>query len=110
MKRVLVAGESWVSESTHYKGFDNFTSVVYERGVGPLKTALEGAGIGVDHMPAHEVPERFPASVAELAVYDVVVLSDIGADSILLHPDTWLRGQRTVNRLVVLAEWVRSGG
>jgi len=44
MKRVLVAGESWVSESTHYKGFDNFTSVVYERGVGPLKTALEGRG------------------------------------------------------------------
>jgi len=61
-------------------------------------------------MPAHEVPERFPANAEELAAYDVVVLSDIGADSILLHPDTWLRGQRTVNRLVVLAEWVRSGG
>jgi uncharacterized membrane protein len=107
---VLVAGESWVSESTHYKGFDSFQSVVYETGVGPLKQALEANGIEVVHMPAHEVPEDFPASVDALGAFDVVVLSDIGANSILLHPDTWVRGKRTVNRLKVLAEWVRSGG
>jgi len=43
-------------------------------------------------MPGHAVPTDFPASLAE---YDVVVLSDIGADSLLLHPDTFLRGRRT---------------
>lgn len=110
MTRVLVAGESWVSDSTHFKGFDSFKSVVYETGVGPLKSALEANGIEVVHMPAHLVPEAFPASVEAFSDYDVVVLSDIGADSILLHPDTWLRGQRTVNRLKVLAEWVQGGG
>jgi uncharacterized membrane protein len=110
MTRVLVAGESWVSESTHFKGFDSFGSVVYETGVGPLRDALVAQGIEVTHMPAHDVPEQFPASVEAFSAYDVVVLSDIGADSILLHPDTWLRGKRTVNRLKVLAEWVRAGG
>lgn len=110
MTRVLVAGESWISESTHYKGFDSFQSIVFETGIGPLKDALESNGIEVVHMPAHEVPEKFPATVEEFNAYDVVILSDIGANSILLHPDTWLRGQRTPNRLKVLAEWVRAGG
>ena len=108
--RVLIAGESWISDSTHYKGFDCFTSVTYETGVGPLRDALEAGGIEVVHMPAHDVPERFPATVEAFDAYDVVVLSDIGANSILLHPDTWARGKRTPNRLKVLAEWVRAGG
>lgn len=110
MTRVLVAGESWVSESTHYKGFDSFTSVTYETGVGPLRDALQANDIEVVHMPAHEVPEAFPAAVGEFEAFDVVVLSDIGANSILLHPDTWLRGKRSLNRLEVLADWVRAGG
>ncbi|MBF4510407.1 MAG: cytoplasmic protein [Aeromicrobium sp.] len=110
MARVLVAGESWVSESTHFKGFDSFGSVVFETGIGPLRDALTAEGIEVIHMPAHDVPEGFPASADAFDAYDVVVLSDIGADSILLHPDTWLRGKRTVNRLKVLAEWVHAGG
>lgn len=110
MTRVLIAGESWVSEATHYKGFDAFTSVTFHTGVGPLRDALETEGCAVTYLPAHEVPERFPAGPDELASYDVVVLSDIGANSILLHPDTWLRGRRTPNRLRALAEWVHAGG
>ena len=110
MTRVLVAGESWVSESTHYKGFDSFTTTTYHTGVGPLRDALTAEGIEVVHMPAHEVPQHFPGSVEELSAYDVVVLSDIGANSILLHPDTWLASKRTPNRLKVLAEWVEQGG
>ena len=31
--RVLLAGESWVSNSTHYEGWDFFSSTVYETGV-----------------------------------------------------------------------------
>lgn len=110
MTSVLIAGESWVSQSTHFKGFDAFTSVTFESGVGHLRTALEAAGVDVTYLPAHEVPDRFPASRAELKAYDVVVLSDIGANSILLHPDTWLRGERTPNRLAELADWVTIDG
>ncbi len=110
MTKVLIAGESWVSESTHYKGFDSFTSVTFETGVDPLRDALTASGVEVTYMPAHEVPERFPMTLEAFSPFDVVVLSDIGANSILLHPDTWLRGQRTPNRLKVLAAWVERGG
>ena len=110
MTRVLIAGESWVSAATHYKGFDSFTSVTYHTGVDPLKDALEASGIEVVHMPAHEVPTGFPMTVEALAAYDAVILSDIGANSILIHPDTWLHGRRTPNRLTALAEWVEAGG
>ncbi|MFJ6661847.1 glutamine amidotransferase [Streptomyces sp. NPDC091377] len=108
--RVLVAGESWVSEATHYKGFDAFTSVTFHTGIDPLRDALTAAGIEVAYLPAHEVPERFPHSVEELSAYDVVILSDIGANSLLLHPDTWLSGRSRPNRLKILADWTRAGG
>ncbi|WP_062217132.1 glutamine amidotransferase [Streptomyces sp. NBRC 109706] len=108
--RVLLAGESWVSESTHYKGFDAFTSVTFHTGAEPLTEALTGQGIEVTHLPAHLVPESFPGSVAELDAYDVVLLSDIGANSLLLHQDTWLNGRRRPNRLKTLAAWVAAGG
>ncbi|MFJ6739844.1 glutamine amidotransferase [Streptomyces sp. NPDC091279] len=108
--RVLVAGESWVSEATHYKGFDAFTSVTFHTGIDPLRDALTASGIEVVYLPAHEVPEHFPQSLEELSAYDVVLLSDIGANSLLLHPDTWLNGRPRPNRLKVLAEWTRAGG
>lgn len=33
MTKVLLVGESWVSISTHYKGFNHFVSGVYETGL-----------------------------------------------------------------------------
>lgn len=110
MTRVLIAGETWISEATHYKGFDSFTSVTFHTGVDPLRDALRSSGIDVDHLPAHEVAERFPQTRDALGAYDVVVLSDIGANSLLLHPDTWVHGRSTPNRLRLLADWVRDGG
>lgn len=110
MTRVLVVGESWVSVSTHYKGFDSFTSTTYHTGIEPLRGVLTADGIEVDHLPAHEVPALFPGTPEALGAYDVIVLSDIGANSILLHPDTWLASAKTANRLDLLAEWVERGG
>ena len=43
--RILLAGESWVSSSTHYKGWDFFSSTVYETGIHYLSQALQKAGI-----------------------------------------------------------------
>ena len=108
--RVLLAGESWVSSGTHYKGWDFFSSTVYETGVKELSRALEGSGIELVHLPGHEVPQHFPVTQEGLDSYDVVVLSDIGANSLLLHPDTWMKGRQTVNRLILLKEWVEQGG
>ena len=35
--RALLAGESWVSNSTHFKGWDFFSSTVAETGIGYLQ-------------------------------------------------------------------------
>ena len=108
--KVLLAGESWVSTSTHVKGFDRFSASDYQIGIAGLKRALDGSDIALTHLPGHLVPSEFPQTMAGLKAYDVVVLSDIGADSLLLHPDTFIRGQRTPNRLKLIADWVEAGG
>src|SRR4051794_9478540 len=110
MTTVLLAGESWISQSTHYKGFDQFTSVTFETGSEAYIAALESAGMTVTYLPGHDVPRKFPGTREELSSFDVVVLSDIGANSLLLHPDTFLLGRPTPNRLQVLADWVRLDG
>ena len=108
--KVLLAGESWISTSTHVKGFERFSASDYQTGINPLLRALEGSEVDLVHLPGHLVPTDFPATREMIANYDVVVLSDIGADSLLLHPDTFLRGRRTANRLQLIADWVKAGG
>jgi uncharacterized membrane protein len=107
--KVLIAGESWVTTATHIKGVDQFTLSSYVVGVGPLRDALEGAGHEVTHLPAHDVPDHFPYPEA-LDQFDVVVLSDIGANSILLPSAVFDRSERRPNRLTGLADWVAGGG
>jgi uncharacterized membrane protein len=108
--KVLLAGESWVSTSTHAKGWDFFSSTVYETGIRNLQAALAGTDIELEHMPGHLAPERFPLTREELAPYAVVILSDLGANSLLLHPATWLSGKTMPNRLRLLRDWVGDGG
>ncbi len=106
----LLAGESWVSASTHFKGWDFFSSTVYETGVEYLEKAFLGTEINFVHMPSHLAALDFPTSMDELNNYNVICLSDIGANTLLLHPDTWLHGKSVPNRLALLAEWVKNGG
>lgn len=110
MARVKIVGESWVTNRTHYKGFDQFMDTMYEVGVTPLREVLERKGHEVVWMPAHEVQERFPLERKGLAEVDVLILSDIGANNFLLHPDTWLRGKPTPNRLKLIRDWTHEGG
>lgn len=110
MARVMIVGESWVTNATHYKGFDQFTSTTFESGVAPLKNALENGGHEVRWMPAHEAAEGFPLHANGLSDVDVLILSDVGANTLLLHPDTWLRGKPTPNRLKMIRDWTVEGG
>jgi uncharacterized membrane protein len=108
--RVLLAGETWVSSTSHFKGFDYMITTGYETGLAYLEKALATADIALTHIPNHLADREFPNSLEALAAYDVVILSDIGANTLLLHPDTWLHGQVTPNRLRVLKQWVAQGG
>lgn len=107
---VLVAGESWVTHSIHQKGFDSFTTTEYSEGVGWLRAALEAGGIVVHHQPAHVAAREFPATATALAPYSCVILSDIGANTLLLHPDTFARSKPLPDRLAAIRDYVRRGG
>ena len=39
-----------------------------------------------------------------------MILSDLGSNTLLLHPDVWLTGKPVANRLKLLREYVRAGG
>ena len=108
--RVLIAGESWVTHSIHQKGFDSFTTTAYYEGVGPLREALESKGVTVEYMPNHVAASAFPATASELAAFDVVMLSDIGANTLLLHPETFERSTPKPDRLAAIRDYVGDGG
>ena len=110
MAKVLLAGESWVTHSTHIKGFDSFTTSEYVEGAGRLIEALESAGIEVTFLPNHVAPSRFPSTAAELAGFDAVILSDIGANSLLIHPRTFTLSESRPNRIAELVQYVKNGG
>jgi uncharacterized membrane protein len=109
-KKVLLAGESWVSTATHIKGFDQFPTVTYHTGADDLLKALSSSPFDVTFMPAHEAQRAFPQTLEALSQYPAVVLSDIGANTLLLHPDTWVHSKRTPNRLKLLRDYVEQGG
>ena len=110
MKKILLVGESWVSSATHYKGFDQFGSVTFHTGADPLVAALAGSEFELTWMKAHEAAEGFPFKAEGLAAYDAIILSDIGANTILLPPQVWLRSETTPNRLKLIRDYVHGGG
>ena len=110
MKKVLLVGETWVSSATHFKGFDQFGSVTFHNGNKRFMKGMKTSAYDVVHMPAHEAASDFPTTMEGLKEYDVIILSDVGTNTLLLHPDVWLRGNRVPNRIKLLAEWARQGG
>jgi uncharacterized membrane protein len=48
--------------------------------------------------------------MAGLDGYGLVILSDIGSNSLLLSPDTFERSRSAPNRLALLRDWVAAGG
>ena len=108
--KILIAGESWVTHSIHQKGFDSFTTTVYEEGVGPLRAALEAGGFEVDYMPNHVAATDFPDTVEALHEHAAVILSDIGSNTLLLHPETFGRSVPRPDRLAAIRGYVEGGG
>jgi uncharacterized membrane protein len=56
------------------------------------------------------VPGQFPAAVGELLDYKAVILSDIGANSILLAPQTFEQSRPSPDRLAAVERYVHDGG
>ncbi len=108
--RVLIAGETWSTHKIEIKGFAAYTTGAYDVGNTEWIEALTAAGHEVTHITNHEAIQRFPWKLEELQAHDVVVMSDIPADSLQLHPAGFDRGERVPDRLRILADYARAGG
>ncbi len=108
--RILLAGESWTTHMIHIKGFDTFTSSEYVEGAGELIDGLRAAGHELDYLPGQKVSTEFPTGIEELRAYDVVIVSDVGANSFLISRETFNHSRPEPNRLGALAEYVEDGG
>jgi uncharacterized membrane protein len=110
MANVLLAGESWTSHTIHVKGFDTFTTSEYAEGATEMIKGLGKLRHNVTFMPNHVAPSAFPTTLKGLQAYDAIVLSDIGSNTLLIHPDTFKKSQAMNNRCELLAEYVHKGG
>lgn len=110
MKNALLLGESWTTHMIHQKGFDSFTTTEYVEGGAEFCAAVTGAGWEVTHIPAHKIEADFPRTPGELAAFDVVVVSDVGANTFLLTRAVFNRGCNEPNRLEGLRSYVENGG
>jgi uncharacterized membrane protein len=110
--KVLYAGDSAIIAMLGLEGAEIYPVVdqVWDAGT-HLRSALEGDGVEVVRMLSHVAYSDFPETAEALREYDVVILSDIGHDTLVTYP-----GERRYqipmgpNRLKEIARYVESGG
>jgi uncharacterized membrane protein len=108
--RVLFAGETCMVHTMEMKGFDSFTSTRFAEAFVVMHKVFKQVGVDVTHIPCHRVPAEFPNTLEGLAQYDVVLFSDVGSNTFLLHPDTTRFCKRTPNLLKLVRQYVENGG
>jgi len=107
---VLYAGDGETINYLVTKGLNFYMGGGYQDESMFLKGALAtDPDIEVVHVKPGESLETFPNTPEQLSVFDVVLLSDIGADSILFYMDRD-KVPMGPNRLKLLAQWCRDGG
>ncbi|MEW6046742.1 MAG: glutamine amidotransferase [Bacillota bacterium] len=109
-RRVLYVGDCSMRVEIEVKGAEAVAGV--DRWVnmsGFVRNALESAGYEVEHMPPHEAFGRFPRTAEALAEYAMLVLSDVGHDTLALYPGQE-KMSRQPNRMVEIVKYVQQGG
>ncbi len=106
--RVMLVGETWASIGFHSKGFSSYITSGYEESAAPLIDALE-SHVELTYLRNHEAVKGFPDTPEQLAAYDVILFSDVGADTLLLHPET-MQSHIRPNRLRSVEQYVQRGG
>lgn len=106
---ILLVGESWVTVTFEVKGRNVMRDAEYGEAADRFIATLERAGGNVTYQPCHVAEDAFPRSTEEFDRYDLVILSDVGADTLQITPQV-AAGEPDVDRCAVLADWVRDGG
>jgi len=107
---VLLVGEAWQSLQFDIKGFDFFSRSTYHESIEPLQNALETNGFETEYIPTTRAAREFPTSADEIAEFDVIVLSDIGYNTLALPPATFDDFEQRSNRLQLVEDFVQAGG
>ncbi len=108
--RVLYAGDGETINYLVTKGLNFYMGGGWQDESMFLKNALSQDGsIEVDHIKPGESMEIFPRTMANIQAYQVVILSDIGADSILFYMDRD-KAPMGPNRLKLIKDYVSAGG
>lgn len=107
--KVLFIGESWFFTTTEAKGTDQFTISGYETEIRRIKKYMAEYA-DITHIPAHLISDEFPSTLEEMGKYDIIIISDVGANTFLLHPDTFFRCKAVMNKLELIAQYVAAGG
>lgn len=109
MKKILLAGEQVTSIGFEIKGFDHFSTSNYNKDGNKLFQALKKNN-EVDWIKTSHISRCFPESINELNNYDVVILSDVGSNTLLLHPEVLEKSIRRENRCKIIHDYVADGG
>lgn len=110
MIKILYAGDYALISHTYIKGMNSWTSgqAFDERHfVMDVLTSIDG--FEAEYLPTPYVSERFPSTLEEMKKYDVIILSDVGTDTLLLYPDIFKIPMGN-NRIELLSQFVKEGG
>ena len=110
MCKILFAGEQVTGLGVEIKGFDCFTVNADKEDGHALHDALRKGRHDVTWLRTNRVAVHFPETLAALQKFDVVILSDVGSNTLLFHPEMLAKCIPHPNRLKLLAEYVRQGG
>jgi uncharacterized membrane protein len=111
--KVLYTADCEMQVVTVHKGMDNYSFSEWLDDSTWLRKALAEAGdIDCRHLKVYEVMPEFPTTLEEMQQYDVIIISDVGINSLSLLPS--FRPPHAVpmgpNRLDNLRRYVEEGG
>ena len=113
--RILYVGDSWLTAGT----LSAFSSLTYDlRGVSVENSAQRildawnrNPRYEVSYLTGWDALAKFPETMEVLGQYDVVFLSDVESDSLVLYPvERSMRAPMGPNRLKLIREYVKEGG
>lgn len=108
--KVLLVGETWIVSKFHIKGFDVVPLGGYEDFAMWFKDALApNPNLNIIHMPNHIALGMFPDNLADLQQYDVLILSDVGRNTLTFYPDMF-KVPMGPDKLKLIQEFVKNGG
>ncbi|CAN5486070.1 glutamine amidotransferase [soil metagenome] len=104
---ILFVGETNIVHMIEHKGLDNFQLTRYTEYASIIGAVFQAQGHSFTHVPCHLAHVEFPQDLESLSKFDVVIFSDIGSNTMLLHPDYL---SRTTNSLLLTKQYVEAGG